>query len=49
MLLAASKVLEESRGKDFERTQDSYKALRDLYAGWNRPAAAARYAALLKK
>jgi tetratricopeptide (TPR) repeat protein len=49
MLLAASKVLEESRGKDFERTQDSYKALRDLYAGWNRPADAARYAALLKQ
>jgi hypothetical protein len=49
MLLAASKALEESRGKTFERTQDAWRALRDLYAGWNRPADAARYSALLTK
>ena len=48
-LLSAAKTLEETRGAQFERTQDTYRALRDLYAGWSRPADAARYTALLTK
>jgi eukaryotic-like serine/threonine-protein kinase len=43
VLLPAVQVLEESRGTGFERTQDAYRALRDLYLGWGRGDEAARW------
>ncbi len=46
-LLPAAAVLEVARGASFERTQDAFRALRDLYKGAGRPAEAARYAARL--
>jgi len=47
ILLPAVRVLEESRGPSFERTQDGYRALRDLYLDWGRVEAAARWTARL--
>lgn len=43
VLLPAVKVLEELRGPGFERTQDGYRALRDLNLGWGRGEEAARW------
>ncbi len=47
ILLPAAKSLEDSRGPSFERTQDGYRALRDLYLEWGRAEAAARWNARL--
>jgi len=47
LLLPAVRTLEEVRGPAFDRTQDGYRALRDLYRGWGRPDEAARWGSKL--
>jgi serine/threonine-protein kinase len=47
LLLPAVRTLEEVRGAGFDRTQDGYRALRDLYRGWGRPDEAARWGSKL--
>lgn len=47
ILLRAARALEASRGVRFDRTQAAYRALRDLYAGSDRPAQAAEWGAKL--
>jgi tetratricopeptide (TPR) repeat protein len=46
-LLAAVSGLETARGPDFNRTQDGYRALRDLYSAMGKPDEAARWNAKL--
>jgi eukaryotic-like serine/threonine-protein kinase len=43
-LLAATKGLETTRGPQFRRTRQGYRALQDLYLAMNRPEDARRYA-----
>ena len=45
ILVPAVTTLEEERGPTFERTQDGYRALRDLYLGWKRPTDAEQWGA----
>ncbi len=46
-LLPAVAGLEAARGSNFNRTQDGYRALRDLYAVMGRPGESARWSAKL--
>ncbi len=48
-LLAAVSGLEAARGPGFDRTQDGYRALRDLYAATGRAAEAARWNAKIAR
>jgi tetratricopeptide (TPR) repeat protein len=43
LLLAAVSALEAARGAGYSSTQDGYRALRDLYAGWGRPQESAKW------
>ena len=47
LLLHTVRNMEQLRGPTFNRTQDGYRSLRDLYAGLGRPDEAARWAALI--